>query len=132
MEIIYPTTEEIINYNKYVLEKIKVKRADAPKILSELKLREIISKCKNIKGDVYDKASLLLEGLIQSHVFASGNRRTALFITIKFLLDNKTEPMIKNEAKYAKVLTGIREGFYSRLQIKDWLKNGQIQEFSRN
>lgn len=132
MEIIYPTTEEIINYNKYVLEKIKVKKADAPKVLSELKLREIISKCENLKGDVYDKASLLLEGLIQGHVFASGNGRTALFITIKFLLDNKAEPMIKNEAKYAKVLTGIREGFYSRIQIKNWLKNGQIQEFSRN
>ncbi len=70
--------------------------------------------------------------MVQGHVFASGNRRTALFITIKFLFDNNAESMIKNEAKYAKVLAGIREGFYIRLQIKDWLKNGQIQEFSRN
>lgn len=131
MKIVYPTAEEIINYNKYVLEKIRVKKADAHKILSELKLTDIISKCKNLKGEIYDKASILLQGLVQGHVFASGNRRTALFITIKFLIDNKAKPMIKNEAKYARVLTGIREGFYSRLQIKDWLKNGKIQEFRR-
>lgn len=131
MRVIYPTNEEIINYNRYVLEKIKVKKADSPKVLSELKLTEIISKCKNLKGDIYDKASILLQGLVQGHVFASGNRRTALFITIKFLLDNKVKPMIKNDAKYAKVLTGIREGFYNRIQIKDWLKNGKIQKFHR-
>ena len=116
MKIIYPTAEDIINYNRYVLEKIKVKKADAPKILSELKLRDIILKCKNLKGDIYDKAVALLEGLVKGHVFASGNRRTALFITIKFLLDNKAKSMIKNDAKYAKVLTGIREGFYSRFK----------------
>ena len=132
MKIIYPTVEKLINYNRYVLEKIKVKKADAPKVLSELKLQNIILKCKNFKGDIYDKASILLQGLVQGHVFASGNRRTALFITIKFLLDNKAKPIIKNEAKFARVLTGIREGFYTRLQIKDWLKNGKIQEFSRN
>ncbi len=49
MKIIYPTVEELINYNRYILEKIKVKKADAPKILSELKLINIISKCKNFK-----------------------------------------------------------------------------------
>ena len=48
------------------------------------------------------------------------------------MIDNNIKPMIKNDAKYAKVLTGIREGFYTKSRIKNWLKNGKIQEFSRN
>ena len=32
---------------------------------------------------------------------------------------------------YAKVMTGIREGYYSDDEIVGWLKNGKIREFKR-
>ena len=63
--------------------------------------------------------------------FASGNRRTA-FITVKdFLLMNKAKFRVKDDPAYAKIMTGIRESFYSIEEIKEWLKNGKIKEFRR-
>jgi len=131
IKIAYPTNEEIIEYNKLVLENIKVKKADKPQVLSEIKLLEIISNCKKLKGDIYDKAVILLINLVRRHPFASGNRRTALFTAIKFLIDNNVQVKIKNDPIFARVLTGIREGFYSNLEVHNWLKNGKIREFKR-
>ncbi len=81
-DIIYPTTEKIIEYNLLVLELIKAKKADKPEILNKSRITEVIYACEDKDGDVYDKAIVLLKGLIQKHPFASGNRRTA-FITTK-------------------------------------------------
>ena len=129
--IIYPEVKDIINDNKIVLEEIRVKKADQPKVLSEIKIDEVINECKKSRRDLYYKAAILLEGLTKKHPFASGNRRTALVSTIKFLLDNKKQTGIKNEPEFAKILTGIREGFYTREEILNWLKNGKIKKFER-
>ncbi len=80
---------------------------------------------------MYDKAAFLLQQLIQKHAFASGNRRTALFATLTFLKNNNTKTKIKDEPKYAKILTGIRESFYTNKEISNWLKNGKIRKFER-
>ena len=80
--IIYPTLEKIIEYNLLVLSIIKVKKADKPEVLSRNKIEEALEECQNLEGGIYDKASILLKGLIQKHPFASGNRRTA-FIVVK-------------------------------------------------
>lgn len=120
-----------MEYNKLVLIKIKVKKADQPKLLSYLKLQKIITDCKKLKGDFYDKAAFLLKEIIQGHPFASGNRRTALFVTLNFLKTNNIKTIIEDDPKYAKILTGIREGFYTNNDIIDWLKNGTIKKFER-
>ncbi len=127
----YPNSEKIIEYNKLLLKEIKVKKADQPKILSYIKLKESIASCKKIKSGIYDKAGCLLKELIRKHPFASGNRRTALFTTLKFLENNHINTKVKNNPKHARILTGIREGFYSNEEISDWLKNGKIREFKR-
>lgn len=127
----YPTAERIIEYNMLALDIIKVKKADKPKVLSHQKISEAINNCMEADGDIYDKAAVLLKELVQKHPFASGNRRTA-FITVKdFLLMNKAKFKVKDEPAYAKVMTGIREGFYSNEEIMEWLKNGKIKEFRR-
>lgn len=127
----YPTAERIIEYNMLALDIIKVKKADKPKVLSYQKILDAIEQCKQTHGDIYDKAAVLLKELVQKHPFASGNRRTA-FITAKdFLLMNKAKFKVKDEPAYAKVMTGIREGFYSNEEIMEWLKNGKIREFRR-
>ena len=130
-EIIYPTTEKIIEYNALALVLIKVKKADKPHILSKSRLVEIIEGCKKAEGDTYDKAVYLLKRLIQQHPFASGNRRTAFIATKDFVIINKMRFGIKDDPKQAKVMTGIREGFYTDDEIKEWIKNGKIREFTR-
>ena len=90
-----------------------------------------VEKCEKKSGDLYDKAVVLLKGLVQRHPFASGNRRTAFISTKSFLFMNYKEFMVKDNPEYAKVMTGIREGFYTSEEIKGWLKNGKIRKFER-
>lgn len=129
--IFYPTLEKIIEYNLLILKLIKIKKGDTPKVLSKAKIIEIIFECEECEGDVYDKAILLLKGLIQKHPFASGNRRTAFIVVKDFLLTNHARFQIKDDSKYAKVMQGIRENFYTDEEIKEWIKNGEIREFKR-
>ena len=130
-KIIYPTPEEIIEYNILVLNILKVKKADKHGVLSYGKIVEIIEGCKNLRGNIYDKAVFLLKCLVQKHPFASGNRRTALVVVKYFLFINNAKFGIKNDPKYAKVLIGIRENFYTDLEIRRWIRNGKIREFKR-
>ncbi len=129
--ITYPTQEKVIEYNLLVLTIIKVKKADQPKLLSRQKLVEVLEECKRLKGDIYDKAACLLMGLIQKHPFASGNRRTAFVVTKEFLINNDTKFNVKDDPAQARVMVGIREGFYTSSEIKEWLKHGRIREFKR-
>ncbi len=77
---------------------------------------------------MFDKAASLLVGLIQGHFFDSGNRRTAYLAAKLFLKANGTELQIEY---YAPVFTGIREGFYGRAEVINWLKGNGIREFNR-
>src|SRR3989338_10087575 len=125
----YPTPEKIIEFNILVLSIIKVKKADKPEVMSHSKLIKIIESCKEFKGDIYDKAAELMIGLIGNHPFASGNRRTAFIAVKDFLLSNNQKLKITDDPKYAKVMTGIREGYYTHDEVKEWIKNGKIKEF---
>ena len=130
-KIIYPTPEEIIEYNILVLNILKVKKADKHGVLDYGKIVELIEGCKNLQGNIYDKAVFLLKCLVQKHPFASGNRRTAIVVVKDFLLINNAKFEIKDDPKYAKVLIGIRENFYTDSEIRRWIKNGEIRQFSR-
>lgn len=130
-KIMHTTPEKVIEYNLLALNMIRAKKSDKPEVLSKNKLIDVIEECKNLKGDIYDKAVVLLKGLIQKHPFASGNRRTAFIVTKDFLLTNKARFGIKDDPKQARVMIGIREGFYTDKEIKDWIKNGKIKEFER-
>jgi len=130
-EVKYPEIEDIIEFNKIILKEIKVKKADKPELLSYKSLVECISSCKKIRGDIYDKAACLLKSLIQKHPFASGNRRTAFGVTERFLINNRAKLKVSNEALNATTLKGIREGYYTDEEIKNWLKTGRIRKFKR-
>lgn len=127
----YPSAEKIIELNILALTLIKVKKADSPKVISTTKLRELIDECKQADGDVYDKAVVLLKGLIQKHAFASGNRRTALLATSYFLILNNAKSYIEDNPNNAKIMTGIRERYYADEEIKKWIQQGQIKAFER-
>ena len=85
MEIRYPTVERVIEYNVLAISLIKVKKGDKAQVLSRERIEGIIEGCKEIDGDIYDKATYLLKSLIRLHPFASGNRRTAFIVTKEFL-----------------------------------------------
>jgi len=130
MKIKYPTIEDIINCNINILKEIRVKKADQFKILNLQKIVNIINDVRKFKGDIYDKAVFLLRSLIQSHAFASGNRRTGLNVMISFLKLNNININIKKLNDY-NVLQGVRESYYSDKEIKEWIKNGKIRKFER-
>jgi len=127
----YPGVEEIEEFNLLALAVIKVKKADAHKVLSRAKIIVAIEGCKNAEGDIYLKAAVLISALVSAHAFASGNRRTA-FITAKyFVLSNNGSFGITDDPANAKTMMGIREGYYSEDEITEWIKHGKIREFER-
>ncbi len=120
-----------IEYNILALELIRIKKADRPKVLSMAKIREAIEECEKKEGDIYDKAAILLKGLVQKHPFASGNRRTAFIAAKDFVLRNHSKFGVKDDPSSAKAMLGIREHYYRDDEIKEWIKNGKIREFKR-
>ena len=131
MKTIYPDPEKIIEFNILTLNLLRIKKADKAEVLSYKKLIDISEECKSIDGDIYDKAVYLLKALVRRHAFASGNRRTAFIVTKEFLHNNDAKFGIKDDQKYAKVMIGIRENYYSDSEIKKWINNGEIREFRR-
>ncbi|MBU0629014.1 MAG: type II toxin-antitoxin system death-on-curing family toxin [Nanoarchaeota archaeon] len=129
--IIYPIAEQIIEYNILVLNMIKVKKADKAQVLKPGIISNIINRCKETEGDIYDKAVCLFKGLVQEHAFASGNRRTAFITTKYFIKANKGKFGIKDDPQYARPMQGVRENYYTDEEIKEWIKNGKIKEFKR-
>lgn len=127
--IIYPSVDELIETNNRVLREIRVKKADRHRVLSRARLEASLQRAKSEEGDIYDKAAILLSELVQGHAFASGVRRTAYVATISFLRTNKEQPQVVHDAK---ILTGVREGFYTMDEIKNWLKGNAIRKFTRS
>lgn len=129
-EILYPSIEDIIEINKRVLQEIKVKKADRSRLM--LSGRQILeSMFRDVEaneGDVFDKAVILLKGIIQRHPFESGNRRTAISVTSSFLENNGEKLNITRDVN---ILQGMRENYYTHDEIKEWLKGGKIREFKR-
>jgi death-on-curing family protein len=126
----YPTVDDLIEINRRVLNQIRVRKADRPALIigGRAVLANIMGDVKNTKGDVFDKAVVLLKGIIQRHRFESGNRRTAIVSTASFLEVNGEKLNITHELT---VLQGIREGYYTDGEIKNWIKGGEIRAFKR-
>lgn len=130
-EIKYPSIEKIIGYNFLALTLIKVKRADQLEVLSYGKIKEILTACETKQGDLYNKAVVLLKGIVQKHPFASGNKRTAFITAKNFLLDNKGKLGVKEDPSCAKIMAAIRHDYYTDEELKGWLQHGQIRAFNR-
>lgn len=127
----YPSVEKLVELNLLALVVIRAKKADQPKVLSKAKLVAVLSECEKKEGDVFEKASCLLSGLVKAHAFASGNRRTAFLAMKYFLVINNAYPKVSDDPSNSKVMLGIREGYYSSDEIKEWIKYGKIREFKR-
>ncbi len=127
-EIKYPTMDELIELNRRVLREIKVKKADRHRVLSRNALDNLLRMVRDQEGDIYEKAVTLLTGLVRTHHFASGNRRTAYLAAKGFLEMNGEKTPVVHDPR---VLQGIREEFYTRYEIKRWLQGHETKEFRR-
>ncbi len=127
----YPSVERIIEFNILAITLIPAKKSDKAEVLSKTKLYEAVEETEEQEGDVYDKAAVLLRGLVKKHAFASANRRTAFITTKDFVLSNKGKFRIPDDIGQVPVMQGIREDFYSSEEIKEWIKNGTIRQFKR-
>ena len=123
----FPTVDEIVDVNRRVLEEIPVKRADRHQVLSRAKLQLILDDARKVNGDVYNPATELLFGIVKGHPFASGVRRTAVTVTSAFLKLNGAGTEVPHDPD---VLKGIREGFYNKSEVKNWLKGHGIRKRS--
>ena len=94
-------------------------------------MKQVLNSCRNMEGDIFGKAAVLLRGLVQAHAFASGNRRTAFLVTKYFLVMNNRRLGVRDNPENANVLLGIREHYYSDDEIREWIQHGEIKEFKR-
>lgn len=108
----YPTIEQMIECNTFILNTLKVKRADRAAVLNRNSLLQILKRCRETEGDVYVKGIVLLKGIIQQHPFASGNRRTTFVMTKEFIRANGGIFSVEDDPAHARTLQGIRENFY--------------------
>ena len=131
MAIEYPAVERVIEFNVLVLTMIKAKKSDAPHVLSRQKIAHAIEECKMAEGDICRKAAVLMRALVAAHAFASGNRRTAFVAAKAFVIENGGKFAIKDDPAHAKVMQGMREGYYKDEEIAEWMRNGKIREFRR-
>jgi prophage maintenance system killer protein len=121
----FPTVEEVIEVNRRVLRDVPVKKGDRHQMLSRANLERTLEGAREVHGDVYDAATEILVGIIQGHPFASGVRRTAVTTTSVFLEINGADAEVPHAPA---VLTGIREGFYNKAEVKNWLKGNGIRK----
>ena len=124
-KITYPTVEEVIEANKRVLSIYRAKKGDKHELLgTRFKIQEILDRAKRKKGDIYSKSAVLLQDLTKSHVFASGNRRTAYFVTASFVHKNTRNLLIKENIKEnLELFKKIRYNQISEEELIKWLKN---------
>ena len=124
----YLSSGQLVMLNKRVLEEIKAKKGDKHEVLSFARIEGVLEETKSQQGDTYDKAVTLIIELTKRHAFGSGNRRTAYAAAKAFLESNGEEFHAEMNPK---AMQGIREGFYSKEEIKEWLKGNGIREFNR-
>lgn len=125
MRIKYPSIEEVIEANKRVLSIYRAKKGDKHELLgTKSKIQDVIDKTKRKRGDIYQKSAVLLQELTKSHIFASGNRRTAYFITTSFIHRNAKYILSKEDIKEnLEIFKKIRYNQISEEELIKWLKS---------
>ena len=129
--IVYPSFDQVIAYNALSLSRIRVKKADQHEVRSRAAICQVIAGAATTTGSVYAQAAVLLTGLVRAHAFVSGNRRTALLVTKDFLLANNAVFGVRDDPSNARILQGIREGFYTPKDLQEWLRTGDLHAFHR-
>lgn len=115
----YPKVDDIINYNKEMVANFRATKAEKHEVYSRIKISKAIQSSRAKKGDVEDKAIVLMRRLNQSHPFASANRRTAHYALNSMLYCNKRYLVAMKHGKRAGIQQQIRDRCLTHKQIRE-------------
>jgi len=121
--IVYPSIDNIVAINE-IVNLMSNRKADKHKLTGDKFIESIINETERSRGDIYEKAAILLRGLVVSHGFESGNKRTAFIVSMDFIITNGGKEGFKSFDEVEKVLRGIRS--YGVKEIAKWLRTGDI------
>lgn len=124
--LVYPQKESIVFINE-IINIMSNRKADQHRLLgSDIFIANAIEKTRNEKGDLYDKAAVLLHGLVTIHGFASGNKRTGFIVMTYFLNKNGGKIKIRSFNKAEHIIKNISR--FKIQEIASWLRTGEINE----
>lgn len=106
----YPSIEDIIDYNKKMVKMYSATKSEKHEMGGESKkrIKKAIESSRSKKGDVEDKALVLLKKLNILHPFGSANRRTAHFAMNKMLYCNRDYLLAMKREKQTNIQKRIR------------------------
>lgn len=76
---------------------------------------------KELYGDIFHKAAVLLEAIANYHVFLDGNKRTAFIVASRFLYLNRYE-FTANKKEAEKVVLAVATKHFKLEELSQWLK----------
>lgn len=116
MEIKYLTTEEIIEIH----DRIIVKSGGHSGIISYGNLDFVISQTK-IPKTIERKVATLFYGILTSHPFVDGNKRTAL-VSIQTFLNENNKKFIAGDEELWNIVHKISEEKLKFEEVVSWIK----------
>ncbi len=75
-----------------------------------------------IPKDIYRKAAVLMSGIIETHVFVDGNKRTGLEAARVFLKENNNSKGLKDINDAGEFINSISEGKKKLDEVIKWIK----------
>jgi len=90
-------------------------------IINSERITESLKEIKDDKYDIFQKASILMHGIITKQPFADGNRRTAYETTKAFLYINSITLVAKDD-EVEIIVDKIIADMMTKNQLKAWIK----------
>lgn len=118
--IIYLTADDLYNINAEVTQALPYVR-DRNLLLSAVNRPKLSFYGQPQFPTLHDKAAALLESLAYHHLFADGNKRTALKAVTLFLQRNGWQPTWSEQAEYEYILQ-VAQGKQTIEQMAAWLR----------
>lgn len=118
--IVYLTADDLYRINEEVTQALPYVR-DRHLLLSAVNRPQLSFYGQPQFPTLHDKAAALLESLAYHHLFADGNKRTALRAVTLFLQLNGWQPTWSDQAEYDYILQ-VAQGRQTIEQIAAWLR----------
>lgn len=125
MNIKYPTEQDIIRINHYIIFKFSPEEQmgvkDMGMLASVVNLSKQFAFGEDAYPTVYDKAAALFQSIILNHPFYNANKRTALWSLIYFLKENNVE-LTEDQTKLEDFTLSIATDHLDIETISHWIK----------
>jgi death-on-curing protein len=127
------TEEEIIGINAYIIarfspaEEVGIKEPESLNAIVQSQNQELFGVI--MFPTIFDKASALLVGLCQKHVFGNANKRTAWLSTVVFLSENDIRLLLNTEQGLELVMNVVTSKTEREALLK--LVSDKLEEYAQ-